>query len=82
MDEVVAPVLQCRNPVAVVDNVELPQLLTTVTTGAAGAVTGAVTAVSATLVQPLTVWVSVQVVAADVTIALAPDPLFQCKVPV
>ena len=38
IDEVVAPVLHNNAPVAVVDNTELPQLLTTVTKGADGVI--------------------------------------------
>ena len=38
---VVSPVLHCKLPEAVVDKVELPQLFTTVTTGAAGIAIGA-----------------------------------------
>ena len=36
IDAVVAPVLHCKGPVAVVDKVELPQLFDTVTTGTNG----------------------------------------------
>ena len=41
IEELVSPVLHNRDPVAVVDNVELPQLFTTVTTGVDGIATGA-----------------------------------------
>ncbi len=42
IDEVVAPLLQCKIPVAVVESVDVPlQLFTTVTAGVAG-VTGTV----------------------------------------
>ena len=38
IEGVLAPLLQCKIPVAVVESVELPQLFTTVTTGAEGAI--------------------------------------------
>jgi hypothetical protein len=41
MELVVAPVLHDKAPVAVVDNVEYPQLSISVTTGTDGAVNGA-----------------------------------------
>jgi hypothetical protein len=53
MDEAVAPLLHNNIPVAVVDNVDVPQLFTTVTTGAAGAVFGADTPLPARLLHPL-----------------------------
>ena len=57
MDELVSPVLHIKLvPVAL--NTELPQLFTTVTTGA-GVVTGAATPLPAALVQPFTVCVTV-----------------------
>jgi hypothetical protein len=55
MDEVVSPVLHNKVPVAVVDNVEVPQLFTTVTTGADGTTLGAAMPDPAALVQPFTV---------------------------
>ena len=59
MDEVVAPLLHNRDPVAVVDSVELPQLSTTVTTGVAGAVFGAAIPLPCPLVHPSSVLVTV-----------------------
>jgi hypothetical protein len=53
MDEVVAPLLHSKVPVAVADNVDVPQLFTTVTTGFAGAVLGADTPLPAKLLHPL-----------------------------
>ena len=54
IDEVLSPVLHNKVPVAVVDNVEVPQLFTTVTTGVAGMAFGAAMPEPAVLVQPLT----------------------------
>ena len=54
-----SPVLHNKVPVAVVDNVEVPQLFTTVTTGADGMAFGAAMPEPAALVQPLTVCVTV-----------------------
>ena len=51
--------LHSRVPEAVVDNVEVPQLSTTVTTGAAGVVFGAAVPLPDALVQPSTVCVTV-----------------------
>lgn len=53
--EMLSPVLHKRVPVAVVDKVEVPQLLTTVTSGADGIALGAATPEPATLVQPFDV---------------------------
>ena len=64
---VLAPLLHNNVPVAVVVKTELPQLFTTVTAGAVGAATGAATPLPATLVQPLTVLVTVYV-PGDVTV--------------
>ena len=58
IDEVVAPVLQLNEPIAAVDNTELPQLLLTLTRGADGIAIGDAAAVPAGLVQPLTVVVT------------------------
>jgi len=52
---VVAPVLHNKLPVAVVDNVDVPQLLVTVTTGAAGVAFGAEIPVPSALLHPSTV---------------------------
>ena len=64
IDEVVAPVLHNNDPVEVVDNTELPQLLTTVTTGADGVDKGAAIPEPDGLVHPPTVLVTVYVPAA------------------
>ncbi len=55
----VAPVFQSKVPDAVVDKVDDPQLLTTVTTGVAGVDFGAAVPLPAELVQPSTVCVTV-----------------------
>ena len=55
------PGLHNKVPRAVVDKIELPQLLVTLTTGAAGTDKGAATLEPARLVQPLMVWVTVYV---------------------
>jgi hypothetical protein len=59
MEAVWAPVLHNKDPVAVVDKTDEPQLFTTVTTGFAGAAFGAATPAPAALVQPLMVCVTV-----------------------
>ena len=59
IDEVVALLLHNNDPAALVDSVELPQLLTTDTTGVAGIALGADTPLPAALVHPLTVVVTV-----------------------
>ena len=59
MEEVVAPLLHNKDPVAVVESVELPQLFTTVTTGVAGVVLGAAILLPGALVHPFTVVVTV-----------------------
>jgi len=56
---VVAPVFQCKVPEAVVDKVDDPQLLTTVTTGVAGVDFGAAVPLPDELSQPSTVWITV-----------------------
>jgi hypothetical protein len=56
--DVVAPVLQDKDPVAVVDNTELPQLLVTLTVGADGIILGAATPIPGALVHPFTVCVT------------------------
>ena len=59
MDAVVAPLLHNNDPVNdVAVNVELPQLSTTVTTGAGGIAFGAATPMPEGLVQPFNVWVT------------------------
>jgi hypothetical protein len=60
IDDVVAPVLHNRLPVARVESVDVSsQLFTTVTTGVDGVVFGAAVPLPAVLVQPLTVVVTV-----------------------
>jgi hypothetical protein len=58
MEELVSPVLHNKEPPALVANTLLPQLLLTVTTGAAGAAVGVAMPDPAALVQPFTVWVT------------------------
>ena len=55
MDEPVSPLLHCNEPVALVDNTELPQLFVTDTTGADGDDFGADVPLPASLVHPSTV---------------------------
>lgn len=59
MDDVVDPLLHSKLPAAVVDNVVLPQLFSTITTGAVGIAFGAAVPLPASLVQPSTVVVTV-----------------------
>ena len=59
MDEVVAPVLHNRVPVAVVARVDVPQLFTTVTAGVAGVDLGAAVPLPAALIHPFTVVLTV-----------------------
>ena len=59
MEAVVAPVLHKIVPPVGIDKTLLPQLLTTVTTGVAGAAFGAAVPDPAALIQPLTVLVTV-----------------------
>ena len=60
IEDVVSAVLHSNAPVATVDKTEVPlQLLTTVTTGAAGVTNGADVPVPAPLIHPFTVWVTV-----------------------
>lgn len=56
---VFSPVLHNKSPVAVVDNVEVPQLFITVTAGVAGVAFGAAMPEPVKLVQPLIVCVTV-----------------------
>ena len=58
MDEVVAPVLHNKFPVALVDRIELPQLFVTVTTGVAGIAFGAAVPLPGALLHPFTVVVT------------------------
>ena len=59
IEDVAAPVLHNKVPVAVVESVELPQSFTTVTAGVAGAVLGAAVPLPGALVHPLIVVVTV-----------------------
>ena len=59
IEVVVCPLLQNIVPPAGIDKVELPQLFTTVTTGADGITLGAATPAPAALAHPLTVLVTV-----------------------
>ena len=59
IDDVVAPVFHSNEPVAVVERIDEPQELTTVTTGAAGVALGAAITELSALVQPFTVCVAV-----------------------
>ena len=62
IDEVVAPLLHNKEPVKdVAVNIELPQVFTTVTTGADGIAFGAVTTLPEGLVHPFTDCVTVYV---------------------
>ena len=58
MDEVFAPVFHNNVPAELVDKVELPQLLTTVTVGVAGIDFGAATPLPKALVHPFIVVVT------------------------
>ena len=78
---VVAPLLHTKLPAVVVHSVELPQLLTTVTTGVAGTGFGAAVPLPAALVQPLTVIVTIEV-PVDVTVMQAVvAPVLHTKLP-
>jgi len=82
MDEVVAPLLHNKEPVkesAV--NVELPQLFTTVTTGADGITFGAATPLPGTLVHPFTVCVTEYVPAVVTVIDEPAAPVLHNKGP-
>jgi hypothetical protein len=59
MDGVVSPVLHTNAPAALVDIVDVPQLLATVTTGVAGSARGEAVTETALLVQPFMAWVTV-----------------------
>jgi putative N-acetylmannosamine-6-phosphate epimerase len=83
MEEVVAPVLHNNVPVAVVDKVDVPlQLLTTFTIGVAGAVFGAAVPDPASLVQPLTVCVTVYAPALLTIMEAVDAPVLHNNVPV
>ena len=59
IDEVVWPLLHCNEPLALVDNMELPQLFVTDTTGADGVDFGTDVPLPDSLVHPSTVAVTV-----------------------
>jgi hypothetical protein len=59
IEDVVAPLLHKSVPAADVDKVEVPQLLTTATTGVEGSAFGTATPEPAGLIQLPTVWVTV-----------------------
>ena len=83
IDEVVAPLLHNKEPVNdVAVNIELPQLFTTVTTGADGIACGAATPLPEGLVHPFTVCVTVYVPAVVTVIDEVVAPLLHNKEPV
>ena len=83
MDAVVAPLLHNKVPVVpVAVNIELPQLLTTVTPGTATVPVGAAVPLPSTLVQLFTVWVTVYVPAVDTVMDEVVAPLLHNKLPV
>jgi len=83
IDEVVAPLLHNKEPVKdVAVNVELPQVFTTVTTGADGIAFGAATPLPEGLVHPFTVWVTVNVPAVVTVMDEVVAPLLHNKEPV
>ena len=55
IEELIAPVFHTKEPPALVDSTLLPQLFTTVTTGAVGIAFGEAVPEPATLEQPFTV---------------------------
>ena len=83
MDEVVAPLLHNKEPVNnVAVNVELPQLFTTVTTGADGIACGAATPLPEGLVQPFTVCEAVYIPGVVTVIDEVVAPLLHNNEPV
>jgi len=83
MDEVVAPLLHNKEPVNdVAVNIELPQLFTTVTTGAVGIAFGAATPLPEGPVQPFTVCVTEYVPAVVTVVDEVIVPLLHNKEPV
>ena len=81
IEDVVAPVLHNRVPVKpVAVSVELPQLLATVTPGAAGVAFGAAMPEPAALIQPFTVCVTVYVPALFTVIEDVVAPVLHNKV--
>ena len=81
IEVVVAPVLHNNAPVAVVDNVEEPQLFTTVTEGAVGMAFGAAVAEPGALAHPLIVLFTVKVPAVVTVIEGVVAPLLHNIVP-
>lgn len=82
IDAVVAPLLHSNVPAAVVERTELPQLLTTVTTGVEGVVLGAAIPLPGALVHPFTVVLTVYVPAELTVIDEVVAPVFHSNVPV
>ena len=83
MDEVVAPLLHNKEPVNnVAVNVELPQLSTTVTTGADGIAFGAAAPLPEELLHPFTICVTEYVPAVVTVIDEVVAPLLHNKEPV
>ena len=79
----VAPLLHNKEPVKdVAVNIELPQVFTTVTTGADGIAFGAATPLPEGLVHPFTVWVTVNVPAVVTVMDEVVAPLLHNKEPV
>ena len=74
--------LHCNEPLALVDNTELPQLFVTDTTGADGVDFGADTPVPGALVQPSIVAVTVYVAASFTVMDEPVSPLLHCNEPV
>jgi len=82
MEDVVAPVLHNNVPDAVVDKVDVPlQLLATFTIGVDGVVFGAAVPEPASLIQPLTVWVTVYVPALLTMMEAVVAPVLHNNVP-
>ena len=81
MEAVVAPLLHNIVPPAGIDNVELPQLFTTVTTGVAVTAFGAAVFEPAALVHPSTVLVTVSAPAMFTVIEEVLSPVLHNKVP-
>ena len=73
--------LHNRLPAALVDKVDVPQLFTTVRTGADGVVLGAATPLPAALLQPFTVDVTVNVPAVVTVILAVVAPLLHNRLP-
>ena len=81
-DEVVAPVLHNKDPVAVVESVEFPQLSETVTTGVDGTDLGVAVPLPGGLVHPFIVLVTVYTPAVLTVIDEVVAPLLHNKTPV